>query len=72
MVHMVPCKAITATSIARLLWNTVAKLHGVPRVIYSDSGRQFTTDSWRELWELTRMKLTYTPAYHPQTGWLNV
>ena len=39
MVHLAPCsKGINATDIARLLWNTVVKLHGVPRVIYSDRG----------------------------------
>ena len=39
MVHLAPCsKGINATDNARLLWNTIVKLHGVPRVIYSDSG----------------------------------
>ena len=39
MVHLAPCsKGINATDTARLLWNTVVKLHGVPRVIYSDRG----------------------------------
>ena len=32
MVHLAPCsKGINATDIARLLWNTVVKLHGVPK-----------------------------------------
>ena len=39
MVHLAPCnKGINATDIAQLLWNTVAKLHGVPKVIYNDRG----------------------------------
>ena len=39
MVHLAPCsKGINATDTARLLWNTVVKLHGAPRVIYSDGG----------------------------------
>ena len=66
-VHMAPCsKGINATDTARLLWNTVVKLHGVPRVIYSDRGSQFTAESWRELWRLTGTKLAYSTAYHPQ------
>ena len=46
MVHLAPCnKGVNATDTARLLWNTVVKLHGVPRVIYTDRGSQFTTVS---------------------------
>ena len=68
MVHLAPCsKGINATDTARLLWNTVVKLHGVPRVIYSDRGSQFTAESWRELWRLTGTRLAYSTAYHPQT-----
>ena len=68
MVHLAPCsKGINATDTARLLWNTVVELHGVPRVIYSDRGSQFTAESWRELWRLTGTKLAYSTTYHPQT-----
>ena len=68
MVHLAPCnKGINVTNIARRLWNTVVKLHSVPRVIYSDRGSQFTIESWRELWRLTGTKLAYSTAYHPQT-----
>ena len=52
MVHLAPCsKGINATDTARLLWNTVVKLHGVPRVIYSDRGSQFTAESWKRIVE---------------------
>ena len=65
---MAPCsKGINAIDTARLLWKTVVKLHGLPRVIYGDRGSQFTAESWRELWWLTRTKLAYNPTYHPQT-----
>ena len=73
MVHLAPCnKGINATDTARLLWNTMVKLHGVPRVIYSDRGSQFTTESWRELWRFIGTKLAYSNAYHHKgKGWLN-
>ena len=65
---MAPCsKGINATDTTRLLWNTVVKFHGVPRVIYSDRGSQFTAERWTELWRLIRTKLAYSIAYHPQT-----
>ena len=39
MVHLAPCsKSINATDTGKLLWNTVVKLHGIPKVIYSIRG----------------------------------
>ena len=60
-------KNITATGTAQLLWSTVVRYHGLPRVIYSDRGPQFTAKAWQELWRLTGTKLGYSSAYHPQT-----
>ena len=68
MVHLAPCrKNITATRTAQLLWNTVVRYHGVPRVIYSDRGAHFTAKSWQELWRITGTRLEFSSAYHPQT-----
>ena len=50
-----------------MLWNTVIRYHGIPRVIYSDMGAQFTAKSWQELWRITGTKLGFSSAYHPQT-----
>ena len=69
MVHLAPCrKQITATGTAQLLWKTVIRYHGIPRVIYSDRGAQFTAKSWQELWRITGTKLGYSTAYHPQNS----
>ena len=68
MVHLAPCsKTVNVTDTGKLLWNTVVKLHGVPRVIYLDRGSQFIASSWQELWRLTGTKLAFSTAYHPQT-----
>ena len=68
MVHLAPCsKSINAIDTGKLLWNTVVKLHGIPRVIYSDRGSQSLAGSWRGLWRLTGTRLAYSTAYHPQT-----
>ena len=46
MVHFTPCrKNITATGTAQLLWKTVIRYNGIPRLIYSDRGAQFTANS---------------------------
>ena len=68
MVHLIPCrKTTTAAEAAKLYWDNVVKLHGVPRVLYSDRGTQFTSQFWRTLWGLTGTQLRYSTAYHPQT-----
>ena len=68
MVHLIPCKKpVTAAETAKLYWDQVVKLHGVPRILYSDRGTQFTSQFWKTLWELTGTQLRYSTAYHPQT-----
>ena len=68
MVHLIPCqKTTTAGEAARLLWQHVVKLHGVPRAIHTDRGAQFVGRVWREIWTLMGTKLKYGSAYHPQS-----
>ena len=43
------------------------KLHGIPAVLYSDRGTQFTSNFWKSLWDLTGTQLKFSIAYHPQT-----
>ena len=68
MVHLIPCKkTTTAGEAARLYWQHVVKLHGVPRAIHTDRGAQFVGRWWREIWTLLGTKLRYGTAYHPQS-----
>ena len=68
MVHLIPCKKTTSASeTARLYWQHVVKLHGVPRAIHTDRGAQFIGRWWREIWTLLGTKLRYGTAYHPQS-----
>ena len=68
MVHLIPCRKTTsAGEAARLYWQHVVKLHGVPRAIHTDRGAQFIGRWWREIWTLLGMKLRYGTAYHPQS-----
>ena len=68
MVHLIPCKrSITAAGTAKLYWDHVVKLHGVPMVLYSDRGTQFTSSFWKTLWGLTGTRIRYSIAYRPQT-----
>ena len=68
MVHLIPCrKTTTAAEAAKLYWDNVVKLHGIPSILYSDRGTQFTSQFWKTLWGLTGTQLRYSTAYHPQT-----
>ena len=68
MVHLLPCrKTMTVGEVARLYWQHVVRLHGVPRAIHTDRGAQFIGRWWREIWTLLGMKLRYGTAHHPQS-----
>ena len=68
MVHLIPCKKTTTTGkAARLYWQHVVKLHGVPQAIHTDRGAQFVGRWWREIWMLLGTKLRFGTAYHPQS-----
>ena len=66
MVHLIPCKKTTTVGeAARLYWQHVVKLHGVPQAIHTDRGAQFVGRWWREIWALLGMNLKYRRVYHP-------
>ena len=68
MVHLIPCRKTTTTGeAARLYWQQVVRLHGVPRAIHTDRGAQFIGRWWREIWTLLGTKLKFGTAYHPQS-----
>ena len=46
---------------------SVARLHGVPKFIYTDKGTQFTSNFLKELWGLFGTGLRFSTAFHAQT-----
>ena len=43
MCHFIPCsEKISAKGVAKLYWNNVGKLHGIPSVLISDRDVRFT------------------------------
>ena len=66
--HFIPLKhPYTALSIARVLYDNVIKLHGMPLSMVSDRDKNFTSAIWSELFKLEGVKLKYSTTYHPQT-----
>ena len=66
--HFIPCtESMSARQTALLYWRHVARLHGIPRVLYSDRDVRFTSRFWRELWYFVGTSLRMSTSFHPQT-----
>lgn len=67
-VHFCPSKTTdTASDVARLFFDQVFRLHGMPRNIISDRDSRFTGKFWTALMKLMGTKLSMSTAFHPQS-----
>lgn len=67
-VHLAPLTPnYTAHNVANIFFNTVCKLHGIPRSLISDRDPLFISKFWRELFSLCGTKLRMSTAYHPES-----
>jgi hypothetical protein len=67
--HFIPVKTThNGRELADLYISWIVSLHGVPKTIVSDRGTQFTSRFWAKLHEALGTKLSFSTAYHPQTG----
>ena len=68
MVHFLPCsKTSDASKIAKLYFDEIVKLYGLPKTIVSDRDVRFISYFWKTLWHLVGTKLKFSMAFHPQT-----
>jgi hypothetical protein len=66
--HFVPLgHPYTATSVAKVFFEEIVRLHGLPESIVSDRDPVFTSKFWTELFKLSGVKLQLTSAFHPQS-----
>jgi hypothetical protein len=56
-----------AVGTARLFFDGVVRLHGIPLTIISDRDSRFTSRFWTALWKLTGTQLRHATAEHQQT-----
>jgi hypothetical protein len=57
----------TTTSVARLFFDNVVKLHGILSSIVSDRDPVFMGQFWQELFRLASVKLHLLSTFHPQS-----
>jgi hypothetical protein len=65
--HFIPVKTThSGARLAELYMSQIVCLHGVPKMLVSDRGTQFTSCFWEKLHEFMDTKLNFSSAYHPQ------
>ena len=68
MVHFQAMKTTdTAQEVAKIMFDVVFRLHGMPEIIVSDQDAKFTSLFWKALFKCMRTKLAMSIAFHPQT-----
>ena len=68
MTHFVAMtEGTSAEGLARLLWDNVWKLHGLPESVVSDRGPHFAAELTKELNRMLGIKTKLSTAFHPQT-----
>jgi len=67
MTHFVATtKGTSVEGLARLLWDNVWKLHGLPESVASDRGPQFAAELMKELNRMLGIKMKLSMAFHSQ------
>ena len=66
--HFVPLKyLLNAQGLARQFVKEIIRLHGIPRSIVSNRGKNFMGHFWQEIHKLQGTKLNFTSEYHPES-----
>ena len=66
MAHFLQCsKTSNASKIAKLYFDEIVKLYGLPKTIVSDKDVRFMSYFWKTLWHLVGTKLKFSTAFYP-------
>jgi len=68
MAHFVATRTtVDSSDVAKLVTDTVYRLHGLPTDIVSDRDKVFTSHFWRHFLAILGVKPNLSTAFHPQT-----
>jgi len=68
MVHLIPLNTTaSASEVAKLFFQNVVRIHGLPLLIISDRDVKFTSNFWKSLFKSFNTQLMFSSSYHPQT-----
>ena len=68
MAHFLRCSRTSdASRVAKIFFDGVVKLHGLPKIIVSDRNVKFTSYFWKTLKHMLGTKLKFSTTFHPQT-----
>nr|XP_025647635.1 uncharacterized protein LOC112742611 [Arachis hypogaea] len=63
-----PLSCITATQCRKFLWRQIITRFGIPEIVISDNGTQFTDKKFREFLEGLHVSHRFSSVEHPQTN----
>ena len=64
-----PCNDnVSARDVALLFFRSVFRSQGMPRILLSDNGPQFSSTFWQEFFGLLKTDIRLTSSYHPQSN----
>ena len=65
--HFLPlAHPFIAATVAKVYFDNIYKLHGLPEFIISNRDRVFPSSFWQELFKLAKVTLRMITSYHPQ------
>ena len=69
MAHFVPVakEGLTSEGLAKLFFQHVFRLHGMPRVLVSDRDNRIDTEFWQTLFKKAGTISNMSTSHHPQT-----
>jgi len=59
---------ISSEGVAKIYWDEIWKMHGVPKTVISDRGSQFASRFMEDFTRVLETKRKLSTAYHPQTN----